>query len=106
MQPGSRVSASCQDLLAHLLQHDPIARIDFPEFFAHPFLDLQHAPGSSSLEKATQLATEAVKADQEQNPSKAIEFYNQSLKYLKPLADGTKARLKLHFNYSALFSSS
>jgi serine/threonine-protein kinase ULK3 len=84
------VSTSCQDLLAHLLQHDPNARIDFPEFFEHPFLDLQHAPGSSSLEKATQLATEAVKADQEQNPSKAIQFYNQSLMYLIPLADCMK----------------
>jgi serine/threonine-protein kinase ULK3 len=97
MQPGFRVSNSCQDLLAHLLQHDPSARIDFPEFFEHPFLDLQHAPGSSSLEKATQLATEAVKADQEQNPSKAIQFYNQSLMYLIPLADCIKNLMRHNF---------
>jgi serine/threonine-protein kinase ULK3 len=89
MQPGFRVSAACQDLLAHLLQHDPNARIDFAAFFEHPFLDLQHAPGSGSLEKATHLATEAVKADQQQNLSKAIQFYNQSLQYLIPLADCT-----------------
>jgi len=88
MQPGSQVSASCQDLLTRLLQHDPNIRIDFPDFFAHPYLDLQHAPGALSLEKATKLATEAVKADQEQNSSKAIQMYEQSLRYLRPLVDG------------------
>ncbi|CAB3363420.1 Hypothetical predicted protein [Cloeon dipterum] len=82
---GCHVSAVGQDLLTRLLQHDPTVRIDFPEFFAHPFLDLQHAPDEDSLEKATKLASEAVQADQEQNHLLAIKLYEQSLLFLKPL---------------------
>ncbi|XP_059479674.1 serine/threonine-protein kinase ULK3-like isoform X2 [Neocloeon triangulifer] len=84
---GYQVSAICQDLLTRLLQHDPAVRIDFPDFFAHPFLDLQHAPDEKSLEKATKLATEAVQADQEQNHLRAIQLYEQALLFLKPLYD-------------------
>ena len=48
----SKVSPNCQDLLLALLQRDPLARISFEEFFAHPFLDLEHVPSPLCLEKA------------------------------------------------------
>lgn len=49
---GSSVSPDCQDLLLALLQRDPLARISFEEFFAHPFLDLEHVPSPLCLGKA------------------------------------------------------
>ena len=49
---GSNVSPDCEELLLALLQRDPLARISFEEFFAHPFLDLEHVPSPLCLEKA------------------------------------------------------
>ena len=48
----SNVSQECKDLLLSLLKRDPKERITFEEFFAHPFLDLEHAASASSLTKA------------------------------------------------------
>ena len=53
-----RVSPECQDLLLALLQRDPMARISFDDFFAHPFIDLEHVPSANSLEKAVSVTTE------------------------------------------------
>ena len=49
---GSKITLDCQDLLLALLQRDPLARISFDDFFAHPFLDLEHVPSPLCLEKA------------------------------------------------------
>ena len=49
---GAKVTPDCQDLLLALLQRDPLARISFDDFFAHPFLDLEHVPSPVCLEKA------------------------------------------------------
>jgi hypothetical protein len=46
------LSETCTDLLRCLLQINPIQRITFEEFFAHPFVDLDHMPSSQSLPKA------------------------------------------------------
>lgn len=44
LPPNSRISVECEDLLRRLLEHDPAKRINFSEFFAHPFLDLKTFP--------------------------------------------------------------
>ncbi|KAF4519166.1 hypothetical protein B566_EDAN008229, partial [Ephemera danica] len=85
MPPGGRVSPACQDLLSRLLQPDPSKRIDFCDFFNHPFLDLEHAPGPESLKTAAKLANQAVQADQEQHPQEALHLYCQALHYCGPL---------------------
>ena len=46
------MSVECRDLLHRLLERDPNKRISFEEFFDHPFVDLEHVPGPSSLLKA------------------------------------------------------
>ncbi len=51
--PGNPiVSDECRQLLVHLLQRDPGARISFTDFFNHPFIDLDHFPSQDSMEKA------------------------------------------------------
>lgn len=49
---GTKVSQDCQDLMLALLQRDPMDRISFEDFFAHPFLDLEHVPSPSCLGRA------------------------------------------------------
>lgn len=45
------ISDQCRDLLTKLLERDPEQRISFQQYFQHPFVDLEHAPGLDSLEK-------------------------------------------------------
>lgn len=47
-----RLSQECRDLLQRLLKRDPQQRISFKEFFAHPFVDMEHMPSAESLGKA------------------------------------------------------
>lgn len=56
------MSPDCQDLLLALLQRDPLARISFDDFFAHPFLDLEHVPSPVCLDKAVSESTFATKS--------------------------------------------
>lgn len=46
------LSPECRDLLGQLLERDPLKRISFEHFFAHPFVDMEHVPGPESLSKA------------------------------------------------------
>lgn len=46
------LSPECRDLLQRLLERDPLKRISFEEFFAHPFVDMEHMPGPESFCKA------------------------------------------------------
>lgn len=46
------LSPECRDLLGQLLERDPLKRISFERFFAHPFVDMEHVPGPESLRKA------------------------------------------------------
>lgn len=52
LPPGARVSKDCRDLLLRLLERNPDSRITFAEFFAHPFVDLEHMSSAESLTKA------------------------------------------------------
>lgn len=82
---GNYVSNECKDLLLSLLKHDPNARITFDEFFAHDFLDLEHAPTSENFQKAAELAQRAVKLDMEKKIQEAFHIYCESLRYFIPL---------------------
>lgn len=47
-----QLSPDCQDLLRRLLERDPGRRISFQDFFAHPWVDLDHMPSEESLAQA------------------------------------------------------
>uniref|UniRef100_A0A669P4B8 Serine/threonine-protein kinase ULK3 n=1 Tax=Phasianus colchicus TaxID=9054 RepID=A0A669P4B8_PHACC len=78
------LSPECRDLLQRLLERDPLKRISFEEFFAHPFVDMEHVPGPESFCKATNLVVEAVKKDQEGDASAALSLYCKALEYFVP----------------------
>ena len=46
------LSRDCRDLLQRLLERDPNRRISFQDFFAHPWVDLEHVPSGESLARA------------------------------------------------------
>ncbi|KAM6351912.1 serine/threonine-protein kinase ULK3 isoform 3-T3 [Alca torda] len=78
------LSLECRDLLGQLLERDPLKRISFERFFAHPFVDMEHVPGPESLCKATDLVVEAVKKDQEGDAPTALSLYCKALEYFVP----------------------
>ncbi|NXT54267.1 ULK3 kinase, partial [Pluvianellus socialis] len=78
------LSSECRDLLGQLLERDPLKRISFERFFAHPFVDMEHVPGPESLCKATDLVVEAVKKDQEGDAAAALSLYCKALEYFVP----------------------
>ncbi|KAM4660385.1 serine/threonine-protein kinase ULK3 isoform 2-T3 [Amazona ochrocephala] len=78
------LSPECRDLLGQLLERDPLKRISFERFFAHPFVDMEHVPGPESLCKATDLVVEAVKKDEEGDASAALSLYCKALEYFVP----------------------
>ncbi|NWQ86183.1 ULK3 kinase, partial [Burhinus bistriatus] len=78
------LSPECRDLLGQLLERDPLKRISFERFFAHPFVDMEHVPGPESLCKATDLVVEAVKKDQQGDAPAALSLYCKALEYFVP----------------------
>ncbi|NXF35988.1 ULK3 kinase, partial [Nyctibius bracteatus] len=78
------LSPECRDLLGQLLERDPLKRISFEGFFAHPFVDMEHVPSPESLCKATDLVVQAVKKDQEGDASAALSLYCKALEYFVP----------------------
>lgn len=87
---GVRVSHACKDLLQRLLQRDPEQRLSFEEFFAHPFLDLEHMPSEESYSKGVALVSDAVDLDGRGDKMRAYEKYVEGLRYLVPcLSHGT-----------------
>lgn len=93
--PGRpQLSPDCRDLVQRLLVRDPLQRISFPEFFIHPFVDLEHMPSADSLERAASLVTEAVQKDPT-DPEAALSLYCKALEYFVPaLHYETDARRK------------
>ncbi|GFR79570.1 serine/threonine-protein kinase ULK3 [Elysia marginata] len=53
MPSGFDISDKARDLTFRLLQRQPSSRITFEEFFAHPFVDLEHIPSKNSLSTAS-----------------------------------------------------
>eukprot|EP00092_Neocalanus_flemingeri_P002707 GFUD01002899.1.p1 GENE.GFUD01002899.1~~GFUD01002899.1.p1 ORF type:complete len:474 (+),score=123.92 GFUD01002899.1:539-1960(+) len=82
---SGKLSPECRDLLSRCLVRSPEKRIDFCDFFDHPFLDLEHLPGEDSFQKASKLVTDAVEADKEKDLKLAVELYDKSLKYFHPI---------------------
>lgn len=78
---GVEVSHKCRDLLLRLLKRNPDERIEFTEFFSHPFIDLEHAPSSTSLEKAKIIVSKAVEADKAENIHDAVQLYGDALEH-------------------------
>ncbi|GAB1605189.1 serine/threonine-protein kinase ULK3-like isoform X1 [Argonauta hians] len=78
---GVDISDRCRNLILSLLQRDPDKRIKFSEFFCHPFIDLNHAPSSESLEKATKCISSAVAEDGDGNIAAALEHYSDGLEH-------------------------
>lgn len=79
-----RVSPECRDLLQRLLIRDPDQRISFPDFFKHPFVDLEHMPCAESLQKAAAFVVEAVEKDGAGEHSAALTLYCRALEYFIP----------------------
>uniref|UniRef100_A0A8C5PUW1 Serine/threonine-protein kinase ULK3 n=1 Tax=Leptobrachium leishanense TaxID=445787 RepID=A0A8C5PUW1_9ANUR len=79
-----RVSLDCRDLLQGLLKRDPNERISFPDFFAHPFVDLEHMACAESLQKATSLVFEAVEKDGVGEHAAALTLYCRALDHFIP----------------------
>ncbi|CAJ0961168.1 unnamed protein product [Ranitomeya imitator] len=82
--PTTRVSPECRDLLQRLLVRDPDQRIPFPDFFSHPFVDLEHMPCVESLQKAAAFVVEAVEKDGAGEHSSALTLYCRALEYFIP----------------------
>ena len=78
------LSETCRDLLRRLLQRNPAERISFEQFFAHPFVDLEHMASSHSWPKACELLAKATKADEKGLYLLAQRYYLQSIEYLIP----------------------
>ena len=87
-----KLSEPCEDLLARCLERDPIQRIDYPEFFDHPFFDLEHMPTDESERKATALVEKAISSDHENDLSKAINLYGEALQYWIPLMKNERSQ--------------
>lgn len=68
-----------------LLKHDPADRITYDEFFAHDFLDLEHAPTKENYDKAVVLVHKAVDADADRNLKEAFYLYCEALRYFIPI---------------------
>ncbi len=85
------ISKECRDLLNRCLERDPNVRISFEDFFAHPFLDLEHLPSKESSQKAASLASQAVEKDREGNLEEALRLYREALEYYVPLLRDEKS---------------
>lgn len=85
-----KISSNCLDLIEKCLQRNPQERIDFDEFFEHPFLDLEHMPSKESVMKAIQLAQEAVEKDKSGDLQQAETLYIEALNYYVPLCQSEK----------------
>ncbi|KAM7285288.1 serine/threonine-protein kinase ULK3 [Ixodes scapularis] len=82
---GMAISDSCADLLLRLLERDPDRRINFEEFFTHPFVDLEHLPTPESFDKGVNLIQRAVAKDSEGSLREALHLYCMGLQYLLPV---------------------
>lgn len=72
-----------------LLKRELSERISFDDFFAHEFLDLEHAPIPENYEKAAEIVHRAVKMDAEKNFHEAFHLYDEALRYFIPILKST-----------------
>nr|XP_002128179.1 serine/threonine-protein kinase ULK3 [Ciona intestinalis] len=79
-----QTSNDCKNLLYGLLRRDPDQRISFEDFFAHPFVDLEHKPSQDCLPKATEIVMSAVASDRAGDLAKAAKLYSEAIEYFVP----------------------
>ncbi|XP_052060939.1 serine/threonine-protein kinase ULK3-like [Mytilus californianus] len=91
---GVSVGEDCGDLITRLLQRDPDKRITYEELAKHSFIDIEHLPSSSSLQKAVSVVKDAVTEDTKGNYSNAIRLYCKSLEYFMPAIHHEKCENK------------
>jgi len=82
---GVGISKSARDLMSRCLERNPVKRIDYDDFFAHEFLDLEHLPSEESHAKAVQLIDQAVTLDNDGKLQEALVLYKSALEYLIPM---------------------
>ncbi|XP_074651945.1 serine/threonine-protein kinase ULK3-like isoform X2 [Tubulanus polymorphus] len=78
---GIEITDNCRDLVLRLLQRDPDVRIDFDDFFQHPFINLDCLPSAFSFSKAASIVGDAVKKDLEKNYKEAHQLYVEALEH-------------------------
>lgn len=88
MPDQNNLTANCKDFLYRLLQHDPKSRMNYEEFFKHPFLDLEHVPSEANFKKALKILNEAEYLDKSGKKTDAINKYCEGLRYLVPILNG------------------
>uniref|UniRef100_A0A0B6ZPW0 Serine/threonine-protein kinase ULK3 n=1 Tax=Arion vulgaris TaxID=1028688 RepID=A0A0B6ZPW0_9EUPU len=81
---GFNVSDNARDLTLQLLQRNPSDRITFEEFFAHPFIDMEHIPSENSLPNAIKIISEAVAKDENGDYKTAVRLYCEALEHFMP----------------------
>lgn len=84
--PSGEISPECKHLLIGLLQYNPADRLNYDQFFKHPFLDLERMP--SSLETCTKglgAIIEAIQFDLKQQYKEAFDKYCTGLQYMLPI---------------------
>eukprot|EP01137_Pigoraptor_chileana_P017099 Opistho-2@74644 len=79
---GVHLSFNCRDLLLRLLKRRPDERISYADFFAHPFVDLEHLPSGDSLEKAIDILSAATAKDRDGDVREAVHLYTQGIEFL------------------------
>ena len=81
---NTKISSDCRDFLLKCLDRDVTKRIDFNDFFNHPFVDLEHKPSPENMAKATELLNLAVNFDTCKEYKEALNCYIEGLQYLVP----------------------
>lgn len=76
------ISNSCRNLLLGLLKRDPKKRFNHDQFFAHPFVDLEHVPSPDSLNQSIIYLEKASKLESLTKLKEAYDCYVQGLYYL------------------------
>merc|ERR1712168_1349109 len=70
------------------------AKIDYPDFFQHKFLDLEHMPTDGSEARALSLLEGAMKLEKDGHTHQALDAYRSALDFLVPLLRYEKSHAK------------
>jgi len=93
------VSDECRRFLSACLQRDPDSRLDFKQMQDDPFLDLEFSiPHQHSAQELARCEKEGEAAEGSNNVSKAVEHFENALKYARTLyyyAEEESVRKKL-----------
>nr|XP_014285124.1 serine/threonine-protein kinase ULK3 isoform X2 [Halyomorpha halys] len=84
------VSEDCMSLLKGLLVYNPNQRMNFDDFFNHPFVDVVHAPTEENKKLAIHILHEAVKYDEQKKYPEAFSAYCRALRYMVPILHSLK----------------